>query len=724
MLTQRELEVLQLLIEGLTDSEIGQELGLALNTVKWYNKRIYRSLDVSNRTQAATRARERGLVSAETGGETLLPQSSAHPNNLPAQVTSFIGRRQEIEQVQYLLKDTRLLTISGPAGSGKTRLALEVANALLAEYYDGVYFVQFAAVRNVDSILWTIAEYVHFQFHSANPPLDQFLEYLQSKTMLLVLDNFEHLLAGTDDLAKILRAAPHLVLLVTSRERLNLYGETNYVLGGMSTSGGGESSELFRQRAQSVNPNLDFGKKDIQDIGRICELVEGLPLGIELAATWADILSPKEIADEIEQSIDILEAEQHGASHGENSMRAAIQRSWDLLDDEQQRAFRTLSVFRGGFTRVAASAVTGITLRMLHGLVSKSLLRFDPIRKRYEMHELLRQYAEEELQSSGEINNISRKHAQYFANFMQQSWTHFRGNLQAEALHAVGADIENIRTAWQYWIIQSDPNELRKFLHSLWVSHDIRGWYPTGIRLFEQAADVMQGVESEEAEALLGWVWAALGLFRVAGGYDGTRMGFELAQDSVDLLRRLQRRDMLLIPLISLCITAMRVNEKEVAISAARECLSVAEHTDDDWGIAKAKQLLAIGAIENKDYAQAEHLAQTALHIFEKRGDKWSESVLCIEVLGLLEITCRRLDNAIDCIKRGLTAAQVIDFEYSVQMAYWQMGYVEALRNNYLKAGEYWQKALASGDRVIGSKHMIGFGGSISSGDWSHEVIE
>jgi predicted ATPase/DNA-binding CsgD family transcriptional regulator len=729
-LTEREHAILERLANGLSDQQIADELFLSLNTVKWYNRQIYSKLGVSNRTEAATHAT--ALVSPGTSavfGHGFSTPAQP-PNNLPAQMTTFVGRHAEITEVSQLLENARLLSLTGLAGCGKTRFALQLAAKVLPQFQDGVYVVPLAPVTEAGNILWAIAERIKFQFQPQGAPLEQLLKYLHDKTLLLLLDNIEHLLNEVESLAEILQAAPRVKILVTSRERLNIYGETNYVIGGLELPDEdilenavlAESVDLFLQRAKSVNPNLEMTADALHSIVRICHLVEGLPLGIELASTWVDVLPPREIASEIQRSLDILQTESRTVPHYQNSIRAAFARSWDSLNDTQRQAFRGLTVFRGGFTRNAARSVVGIELHTLQALVNKSLVRYNSEIHRYEIHELLRQYAHEQLESSGEAGGAYRAHAVYFANFMDEHWPEMKGSRQKDALLEVEADIENVRSAWNYWIREANVTQLKRFFHSFWVIYDIRGWYPAGIELFEQAVAVMRAVSNPEAETGLGWLLAAQGLYSVAGG-GGSRRGFALAQQGIQILQRLNQRTGMVIPLMSLFITAIQVNEERIAVQAARDCLEFASELGDQWGIAKAKQLLAMRLIEDRNYQQAVRLGQEALVIFELSGDRWSESILCIELLGLLTITLGQFQEATAWIERGLKAAEAIEFKYSMQMAYWQLGYVEALRENYLKAGRYWHKALRVGERVVGGKSIIGFGGSSSSGEWGGREI-
>lgn len=721
-LTAREVDILLCIADGLPDREIAQKLSLSPETVKWYNKRIYSKLGVNNRTQAASQAKSLGLLDESASTATAAVRL---PNNLPAQVTSFVGRKRELAETQHLLEQTRLMTLSGMPGSGKTRLALQLASVMLPAFRDGAYFVPLTPVNEAKNILWAVAEHVGMRFHPEKDPLSQLLDHFQRKKLLLVLDNFEHLLDGAHYVTDILKAAPGVKAIVTSREHLRLYGETNYVVGGLLLPDIGdlenayrtEAVQLFMQCAKAAEANLTLDAFDLSQVIRICHLVGGMPLGIELAATWVDTLSPREIADELEQSLDILEVERRDVPNHQNSMRAAFARSWNLLDDQHQVAFRKLSVFRGGFTRHAARTVIGVAFPTLQDLVSKSLLQFDPETRRYQTHELLRSFAQEQLELSGESEEVSSGHASYFAGFLAELWLRMKGPQQKFALLDLEADIENVRAAWGYWIRKGNVHELKKFFHGLWVFHDIRGWYPAGIELFERAIQLMRSKPGEEAQAGLGWLLAAQGLYSVAGGM-GPRIGFAQAREGVEILRRLNYYDAGAVPLISLFITAIEVNDKQVASQAAEECLQVATRVGDQWGIAKAKQLLAIRAIDEQHFDQADQLGHEALEIFETNGDNWSASVLCIEVMGLLAITQRDFDIAKQWIEHGLRAAEEIDFKYSLQMAYWQLGFVEALQEHYSSAAAYWHKALGIGERVVGGKSIIGFGGSHSVGEW------
>ncbi len=275
--------------------------------------------------------------------------------------------------------EARLVTIVGPGGMGKTRLSLAIAEQYLGEDYfpNGVFFIALAPLRSTEHIVPTMADAFDFQLEGGGPgtrsPRQQILDYLRSKRMLLVLDNFEHLLAGVDLVSDILGAAPEVKILVTSRERLHLRPEQLFPIQGLEfpdwetpeDAANYTAIRLFIQSAQRVRPDFALRADDLTYLTRICRLVDGMPLGVELAAAWVDLLSLADIAAEIRQSLDFLETDLHDVPARHRSIRAIFDTSWGRLSQREQAAMAQLSVFRGGFTRPAAQQVAGANLRTL-----------------------------------------------------------------------------------------------------------------------------------------------------------------------------------------------------------------------------------------------------------------------------------------------------------------------------------------------------------------------
>ncbi len=328
-------------------------------------------------------------------------------SNLPTQPTHFFGRTAELAEFTALLQDPacRLLTLVGPGGIGKTRLALELADRVTPHFADGVYYVPLQALHKADNILSAIIASIPLHISSGEDPQQRLLDYLQAQHLLLVLDNFEHILAGIDLLSAILDHASQVKILVTSRESLKLREEwlrqirgLDYPENGSTASQPYSGVQLFVERARRLRGDF-VPDAHYSHIVRICQIVEGTPLALELAAGWIKSLSCREIAEELQQDWDILAARAPDAPERHRSMQAVFDHSWQLLTEDEQAGLRRMAVFRGGCTREAAQQVAGADLPLVAALVEKSLLRHDLDSGRYDMQELLRQYMQEQLEN-------------------------------------------------------------------------------------------------------------------------------------------------------------------------------------------------------------------------------------------------------------------------------------------------------------------------------------
>ena len=406
----------------------------------------------------------------------LLKTVEAGMKNLPLPRTSFVGRASELEAIDRLLEDPgcRLLTLVGPGGAGKTRLALEAAARRVDRYPHGVHFVPLASVASPDFLAPALAESIQFAVdgaHSGFSAQEQLLDYLSERSTLLVLDNFEHLVEGSGLLSEVIERAPHVELLTTSRERLNVQSEWVFDVEGLGLAENGNGSasavRLFVERAKQVAPGFALDDAGYSQALRICRLVDGMPLGIELAASWVSVLSCAEIADEIEGNIDFLATSMRDVPERHRSLRAAIDQSWRLLTDEQRSAFSRLSVFRGSFDRSAAVAVTGADLRLLSELVAKSLLR-RPDFGRFELHELLRQYAAEQLRlSPGEEADARERHARHYAAMLLERQAALMGPELAVARDELRGELDNLRAAAEWILAEDDEHAALRGARSL-----------------------------------------------------------------------------------------------------------------------------------------------------------------------------------------------------------------------------------------------------------------
>ncbi|MDP6514524.1 MAG: NB-ARC domain-containing protein, partial [SAR202 cluster bacterium] len=468
---------------------------------------------------------------------------SSQPNNLPAQTTPFVGRESELAQTSTLLEDpqTRLLTLTGPGGIGKTRLSIQVASENSDQFRDGVWFVPLAPLDSTDLIVSTIAESLRFSFYNPQDLKAQLLNYLKEKQILLVIDNLEHLMTGADLIAEILQGAPDAKMMVTSRERLNLRGEQIVDVEGLDVPTNGHiedvdsyaAIQLFVQGASRAQPGYALSGEDIQSAGQICRMVGGLPLGIELASAWTRVLTCQEIASEIEQSIDFLGGTLRDLPERQRSLRAVVDYSWEMLTDTEQTAFMSMAVFSGGFTREAAQQVSGASLMTLTSLQDKSLLRFNSAR-RYEFQPVLQQYAEDKFRKSQEeFDRVQSAHAEYYSSFLQARSDPILAQ-EETVLAEIGTEIENVRSAWQWAVEHKSFEHLARSVDALFIFYQIRGWYEEGNQVFSSAIEMMRGnVDSgPEQETTSGKILACQGAFQLRLGVPAKAR--ELLEESRD----------------------------------------------------------------------------------------------------------------------------------------------------------------------------------------------
>jgi predicted ATPase/transcriptional regulator with XRE-family HTH domain len=423
-----------------------------------------------------------------------VPEQTLPKSSLPVFPTRFVGREHEIEIVTSQMHDPacRLLTLTGPGGVGKTRLAVETARRLEDHFLDGVVFLPMAAVNQDASIIPVLADALGIVFSGPADPVYQVIHALRNKRMLLVLDNMEHLVAGSAILGEILQQAQEIKLLLTSREPMHLQWEWVFDVQGLPVPENASvdvletnsAALLFLQRASQAGHRFYLDPGEAEALVRICQSVDGLPLAIELAASWVRALSFQEIAGELERDKSLLETSMQDLPARHRSIKAVIDHSWDLLTIDEQIVLMRLSVFSGGFTRQAAESIAGASLALLSALVGKSLLRYGKKDGRYDFHELIRQYASTKLLSyPDEAEKTLEAHAHYYSAWIAGLEVALKSTNQAKTAAQIHTETANWLSAWHWLVDHGQLDLLRKMISCLAWYFEIHGYYDEALSL-------------------------------------------------------------------------------------------------------------------------------------------------------------------------------------------------------------------------------------------------
>lgn len=556
-------------------------------------------------------------------------------HNLPQQPTSLIGRKEELTRVAERLndRDCRLLTIVGPGGIGKTRLAVEAASRTASTFADGVHFVDLQPVETTD-FLSAVADALTLSLSGRERPQSQLFKYLRDKKALLLLDNFEHLLSKATFLSKLLSQAPSITLLVTSREPLNLQQEWLYPLHGLSVPPDSAADKddtniadygavkLFRERARRVQPDFSL-KEERRQVVRICRLVEGLPLALELSASWVRTLTCAEIADEIEHNLDFLSKPLRDVPERHRSMQAVFAQTWSLLPEAEQRVFRQLSVFRGGFQREAAADVAGADLAVLSTLVDKCMVRRE---RRYHIHELLRQFGAEKLQSSPEeADAVQERHVAYYASFLHQRTNAMNGLYQRRAAMEIAAEWDNIRAAWQRAIAGKNVDAIGRAASTLFFFCQLRSRFLEGAEALKRAATcVTQQPVSKKRDLIRARLFNHEGWLRIRVGELGR--AHEILEQSRALYKEYDAAPPPYMggdSSVPLALVALIRGDSQQAVALCESARQTAAAREDKHNLAFAHYGLAGARLSQGAYDAAYRHAEQACMLAREVGNRW-----------------------------------------------------------------------------------------------------
>ncbi len=630
------------------------------------------------------------------------PAEGAPLHNLPVQTVPFVGRENELAEITQLVvgPDTRLVTILGPGGMGKTRLALEAAAQQRGSFERGVWFVPLAPLSDPAGIVTAIAEAVGFQFHQGGgAQRQQLLNYLRAKEMLLVLDNFEHLLDGAALVTELLQTAPLVKVLATSRARLNLGAEQVYGLTGMETPSDEqhvvfeevEAVALFLTYAQRTQVGFALTDHEKSAIVRICRMLDGLPLGLELAAAWVRVLPPDEIAAELAADLDFLASGRNDLPERHRSMRAAFDHSWRLLNAPEQDALMKLSVFRGGCTARAARHITGASLRTLGALVDQSLVSRDPVSGRLEMHELIRQFAAERLEETSDQQAVRDAHSAYYLDAVARREADIKGRQMMQAFDEIEPDIENIFAAWNWALDRRDFGHIARACESLALFFINRSHFEEGGVAFRTAVEKLEtNATGRDMQILFGMLLCYLG--RLTLELDTKR---SLVERSLAILQAADAGVELAFPLSSLGAVAQLSGDYELARALLQQAVDTSRAYEDQFWL--AFHLFQLGWVMGARSGlpdESEQFLEEALEIAHAVGNP---VVIANVQSGLAAIASQRGDRE-QCVfhnEQALAGCRTIGFKAGVAAVLANLGWQTHVWGDHEQARQLTEEALA-----------------------------
>ena len=625
------------------------------------------------------------------------------PLNLPIAASRLIGREAELIELTELLADpTRhLITIVGPGGIGKTRLAAAAAMANAPVFEDGAVFVNLASLSSAELLAATMLGALGQPIDQAVSPEQQLIGYLRGRERLLVLDNFEHLLAGVDLIVRILQQATEVTLLITSRERLALQAEQVFELDGLSCPAKDGDFEpesvknrpieqsgavqLFIERAQQVQRKFQW-RPEADAIARICRLVEGLPLAIELAASTVGVQTCATIADNIATSLRRLVTKYRDLPERHRSMWAVFEHSWNLLNDDEQQVFSRFAIFRGGFRLEAAEQVTSATQEILAALIDKSLLRRDG-GLRFELHELLRQYAAEKLKEAGQVEAAQKDHLVCFLELAESAEPQLYAAKQSMWLERLDREHDNLRAALN-WAILSRQTELAGRLAGALTRFWMLRSYLSEGRQWADTVLALPGAMSIAArEKLLGGAGA------LAYRQSDLLAAKNLIAGSLALARELADPDEITRRLQGLAVVATHQGDYTQASELIRECLEIDRAHENLEGIAFDLDALGDIAYRQSDYLQARRQWEDSLALHRQRQDKNSIAI-CLNNLGEVALHLGDYRAAIAPIEEAIALSRDLGNQQLLALVLVNLSQIRAKMGEYTTASALYREVL------------------------------
>ena len=631
------------------------------------------------------------------------------PNNLPAQLTSFIGREREISDVKAALSTGRLVTLTGAGGAGKTRLALQVAADLLDEFADGIWLAEFPALTDPTLVAQTVAAAIGLREHSERPLLTVLTDFLQPRRLLLILDNCEHVVSGCAQVADhLLRTCPRVRILTTSQIPLGVPGEATYAVPPLSLPElpqaspeqltQYESVRLFVERAVLGKPGFTVTPDNAVAITQVVRRLDGIPLAIELAAARTKVMPVQQIAARLDDRFRLLTSGGRTVSPRHQTLKAAMDWSFDLLTEPERTLLRRLSVFAGGWTLEAAEATctggnieAGQVLDLLAQLVDRSLVLVQEIpggTVRYRLLETVRQYGRDRLQEAGETERTTTRHRDWFLLLAERAERQLQGAEQRIWLDVLELDHDNLRLALEWCrTTGDDPEYWLRLAAALYKFWEVRGYWSEGRMWLGGALARSAGVSTpSRVRVLIGAAYLAAfqGDFARAGA---------LTDESLELSRKLGDKRGTMSCLNILGLDACRLEKYDRAAELGQESLVLSQELGDWWGGVDAHVVLAFVARARGEYRQAAALLEEIVRQVRQVGDKW-RLALALNNLGLVARELEDYARANDVLEETLALTEGLGDKWGVAFALSNLGIVAWYQKDYARAEDRFAKSL------------------------------
>jgi predicted ATPase/DNA-binding SARP family transcriptional activator len=700
-------------------SQVGQH-NAALKQYQSFEETLRRELGIDPKPE--TRAlykqiRKGDITQIHVGSkrETVTPQ-----NNLPRQLTSFIGREQQQTEIVHLLGQNRFITLAGPGGIGKTRLSLQVATKALHQFPDGVWFIELAPLTNPDLIPQTILSTLRLSEQTGKTPLMVLEEQLIRKKLLLILDNCEHLITGSARVAHaLLKSTSEVKILATSREVMNIGGEIAWRVPSLELPSPRSTTDqlskyeavsLFIERASSVQPHLNLDESNMLSIAQICSRLDGIPLAIELAAARVNALGVKQIARRLDDRFRLLTKGGRLALERHQTLRAAVDWSYNLLDADEKELLVRLSVFSGGWTIESAEQICVKqvgefdVLDVLSDLIDKSLVTMDGStgEARYHLLETTRQYGREKLLEAEESGRFHHQHLMYFLEFAEMGNSEATGPRQADVIDLMDAEHDNIRAALDWCISNEDLEHALQLLGALGWAWDMRGYYNEFRSWYERIRVLGDCANYPEAYARL-----LNHLGRFATDFDHRPDAESTLEECRAIWSRVGKRGERGLADV-ICVLGMNAHDKgnvDRAESLYKESIALAEKCNNQRARTASTVFLGIIEQQRENFAQSIDIYNQGLELAENAGDLLFIALACGN-LSDLYLQQGNLEKARPLLERQLEISGKLQFQFGLAPAWVSMCELCRQDGDYAQA-EQWLNKSMSVSRDLGLKEQI-----------------